>query len=272
MKAPRELPNVLVVGGLDPGGGAGVLADARAVTRAGAFACAIVAVQTVQSTRGLTRAEPVARELWTEQARVVLRDQRVRAMKTGALGSVENVRAMIAMARAHPRIPLVVDPVMTPTRAAGRATRLLDARAMDAMRELVARATVVTANADEAAALTGHRVENVRDARLAASALVALGARAALVKGGHVGARDAPRAVDVLVTRRATLVLSRRRIHTPRPLHGAGCVLASLVAARLALGDDVASAARFAKRVHHAAIARAADVGGDLLVLAPLAR
>jgi hydroxymethylpyrimidine kinase/phosphomethylpyrimidine kinase len=259
-----KFPCVLAIGGLDPGGGAGILADARAIEFAGAFACAVVAAQTIQSTRGLVRTDAVAPKLWVEQARVVLRDQRVRAIKTGALGDAANVRAMVRLARAHPKIPLVVDPVMIPTRGAAR---LLDASALDAMRELVAHAALVTANADEAVALTGERVTTTREAHRAAKALVALGARAALVKGGHIAGADSPRAVDVLVTRKTTTMLSRRRIATPRALHGAGCALASLIAARIALGDEIERAARYAKRVHHNAIARAVDVGEGLLVL-----
>ena len=111
---------VLAIGGLDPGGGAGILADARAIQAAGAFACAVASVLTVQSTRGLRRVVPVDARVWVAQARVVLADQNVRAIKTGALGSAANVRAAAKLAG---RVPLVVDPVMIPTR--GRA-RLLD--------------------------------------------------------------------------------------------------------------------------------------------------
>ncbi len=250
---------VLALGGLDPSGGAGILADARAIVRAGAFPCAVATVLTAQSTRGLARVVAVSRALWVEQARRVISDQRVRAVKTGALGSAENVRAVAALV---PRaLPLVVDPVMLPTR--GRA-RLLDSRALGAMRELVGRATLVTANVAEAQALTGTRVADLAGARRAAHALVAMGARAALVKGGHL---SGARAVDVLVAGRSEHELSLPRLRLRRSVHGTGCYLASLVASRLALGDDVLRAAKFGKRVHHAALARAANVGGPLDVL-----
>jgi hydroxymethylpyrimidine/phosphomethylpyrimidine kinase len=253
---------VLALGGLDPGGGAGILADARAIERAGAFACAVATVLTVQSTRGLERVVPVDARTWTEQARVVLRDQRVRAIKTGALGTAANVRAVAKLAG---RIPLVVDPVVLPT--SGKA-RLLDEAALVAMRrELVPRAALVTANIAEAEALTGVRIENVFDAYIAARALVNAGARAVLVKGGHL---DGPRATDVLVTKKRAEAFSRSRVRTKKKLHGAGCVLASLIAGRIALGDDVFAAVRFAKRIHHAAIAKAANVGGSMLVLSEL--
>jgi len=245
---------VLAIGGLDPGGGAGIIADARAIERAGAFACAVATVQTIQSTRGLERVVPVDPRVWTEQARVVIRDQRVCAIKTGALGSAANVRAVAKLAK---QIPIIVDPVMLPTR--GKA-RLLDRDALDAMRvDLVPRAALVTANVAEAEALTGVKVESVFDAYIAGKALVNIGARAVLVKGGHL---EGPIATDVLVTKKRSEQFARSRIRTKKKLHGAGCTLASLIAGRIAMGDDVFAAVRFAKRVHHAAIAKAADVAG----------
>lgn len=264
----KQMPCVLLVGGLDPGGGAGVLADARAVARAGAFGCAAVAVLTVQSTSGLRSASPVpAREVIAECTEVVSH-QRVRTIKVGALGSAGNVRAVGDFLAVHRRIPAVVDTVMVPTR--GRA-RLLEERAIAAMRErIVPHAALVTANAPEAEALTGGRVTSVDEAHAAACAILALGARAVLVKGGHLGG---PRAVDVLAIasgRRTRVVeLSGPRLRLP-PLHGGGCVLASLVAGRLAASadpSDVEPAVRWAKRVHHQALARATDVGGAARVL-----
>ncbi len=254
---------VLAIGGLDPGGGAGILADARAIESAGAVACAVVALQTVQSTRGLVRTESVAPKLWTEQARVVLRDQRASAIKTGALGDVANVRAMIKLARAHPKIPLVVDPVMLATGTRGRA-RLLDARALDAMRELAAHATLVTANAHEAEELTDMRVTSVADAARAARLLVAMGARAALVKGGHLKRESATRMIDVLATRDRTISIASARLHLPH-VHGTGCTLASLIAAHLARCAMIEASVRAAKRAHHAALKNITDVGGNTL-------
>jgi hydroxymethylpyrimidine/phosphomethylpyrimidine kinase len=265
---PCVLANVLVIGGLDPGGGAGVLADARAIHAGGAFACAVVAVQTIQSTRGLVRAMSAPTRRWMEQARVVIAHQRVRSIKTGALGSAANVRAMTKLARAHARIPLVVDPVMLPTRAARGGARLLDASALDATRDLVTCATLVTANAREAEELTDERVETIEDAHHAAKMLVAMGARAALIKGGHLkDASSRTRAVDVLATRERVIEIAAPRISLSREVHGTGCALASLAAAHLARGASIERAVRAAKRAHHAALKKVVDVGGgDTLV------
>jgi hydroxymethylpyrimidine/phosphomethylpyrimidine kinase len=267
--ARRAIPCALAIGGLDPGGGAGILADARAISRAGAFAACACAVWTVQSTAGLRSARPLPTGEVLAQCREVARHQRVAALKTGALGTPENVRAVARWAGAL-GLPLVVDAVLVPTRGGAR---LLDPRALGAMKTaLVSRATLVTVNVAEARALVGVEVASVADARQAAIALLELGARGALVKGGHL---TGARAIDVLAVRTAR----GPRVHeigAPRiagsQIHGTGCTLASLIAGRFALaprlGDDALIAAvRWAKRVHHRAIARATDVGGPQRVL-----
>lgn len=280
----HALPCVLAIGGLDPGGGAGVLADARAVGRAGAFACAAVAVVTVQSTSGMRAAAPVPRAELVAQCTEVVRHQRVRAFKIGALGNDDNARAVGDFLAIHRDVPAVVDTVMVPTR--GRA-RLLEERGVRVLRDRVLpRAALVTANAPEAEVLTGRRVTRLDEAHDAALELLRLGAHAVLLKGGHLGG---PHAVDLLAVaparereepaRRATaarvIELAAPRLKIP-PIHGGGCALASLVAGRLAVhGDDyeagpervLADAVRWAKKVHHDALTRVTDVGGELRVL-----
>ena len=140
---------------------------------------------------------------------------------------------------------------------------------------LLPQATLVTANVSEAERLTGMTVASVKDAEAAARALVAGGVRAALVKGGHLAGA---KAIDVLVIGDRVTLLTAPRLVTPR-LHGGGCTLAALIAGRLAVRssgvgtetDDAAllAAVRWAKRVHHAALSTALDVGGDARVLDP---
>jgi hydroxymethylpyrimidine kinase/phosphomethylpyrimidine kinase len=266
----------LAVGGNDPGGGAGILADLRGFAAAGAFGCAVVAVVTVQSTAGLRSARAVDAKELLAQIREVTAHQRVRCVKVGALGSRDNVVAVTRWARKS-RIPMVVDPVMLPTRGRG-GSRLLDRDALDAMRALVAEATLVTANAPEAAALVGARVESVSEARSAALALCAMGARSALVKGGHLQGGAGREVVDILAMQgvRQPCVMRARRFKLG-PVHGGGCVLASLVAGRIAAGagsravtlEAVLDAVRWARRVHRRALLRALDVGGPMRVLVP---
>jgi hydroxymethylpyrimidine/phosphomethylpyrimidine kinase len=268
---------VLAIGGLDPGGGAGVLADARAIQRAGAFACAAISVLTVQSTSGLRTATPLRARALLEAANEVLANQTVRAIKVGALGSVANARAVGELLGEHPRIPAVVDTVMIPTRGT---TRLLAPRAVVTLRKFVLpRAALVTVNAPEAEVLTGRRVTNLAEAHDAVQSLLDFGCSAVLLKGGHLGGR---RAVDLLALSHAngtdvvTLEAERLKLCA---FHGGGCVLASLIAGHLAVHDDadlhatrarmLTKAVRWAKRVHHASLVRLCDVGGAMRVLIP---
>jgi hydroxymethylpyrimidine kinase/phosphomethylpyrimidine kinase len=271
------LPCALTIGGLDPGGGAGIAADLRAFHAAGVFGCAAVAVITVQSTAGLRSARPIPARQLAAQAEEVLANQRIRAIKVGALGSRENVLAVARiLTRPEMRdLPVVLDTPIRPTR--GSALLLApDARA--AMRErLMPLATLVTVNLDEVRALLGERVKTVSEAHDAARALVRSGPRAVLVKGGHM---TGPLAIDVLAIDDEVIELRARRL-TLATTHGTGCTFAALVAGRLARakarhgisptpstpGGTLLSAIRWAKRVHHAALTRAADVGGGLRVI-----
>jgi hydroxymethylpyrimidine/phosphomethylpyrimidine kinase len=205
----------------------------------------------------------------------------------GALGSAANVRAVARLLARYPAIPAVVDTPIRPTR--GR-DRLLAQRAVAALREeLLPRATLATVNVAEAEALLGEPVRTLGDARDAARALTQLGARASLVKGGHL---SGAMAVDVLAIGGALVELRARRLALA-PMHGTGCTFASLVAGRLARGratrgvprdetthgrggaasrpdgdGEILAAVRWAKRTHHRALARAVDVGEGARVIA----
>ena len=267
MPKARSLPCALSIAGLDPGGGAGIAADLRAFHKAGAFGCAALALTTVQSTRGLSRVVPLAAELVVAQAREVLENQHVRAVKLGALGSRANVAAVVALLTepAYAGLPLVVDPVMVPSRGP---SSLLDPAALSTMRtRLLPRATLVTANTDEAATLTGLPVTTLTQARAAARALCELGAQAAMVKGGHL---RGPEAVDVIAyADGTTLELRSPRLPIRARLHGGGCTFASLVAGRLATGQSLGRSLPWAKRTLQAALERLVSVGGPLGVVVP---
>lgn len=273
------VPCVLAIGGLDPGGGAGVLADARAIARAGAFACAAIALLTVQSTSGLRSATPTATKQLTLECMEVLRAQNIRAIKVGALGNEENVKAVGDLLAIHRDVPSIVDTVMLPTRGSGR---LLEERGVAILRKHMLRhATLVTANVHEAEVLTGRRITRLDEARAAAISLLSLGSKAVLLKGGHLTGASA---IDLLVLkpdekegrpsgRKLTapeprvVEIEAPRLRLSRPVHGGGCSLASLIAGRLAHGVELVEAVRWAKKLHHAALAKASNVGGDMRVL-----
>jgi hydroxymethylpyrimidine kinase/phosphomethylpyrimidine kinase len=267
MAKPKKMPCALTIAGLDPGGGAGVAADLRAFSAAGVFGCAVVALLTVQSTSGLLETRPVGSRFIISQATEVVRNQRVRAIKTGALGSVGNVRALGAWLAEHQDIPVIVDPVLYPSAGTGR---LLVLRAVRALCDvLLPRAWLVTANVPEAETLLRRRIASVKDAGEAARELVTLGARAALVKGGHL---TGTLAVDVLALGGSVIELAGQRRRLP-PMHGGGCALASLIAGRLARREGgtfearLLEAVRWARSVHQKALRSPRDVGGNRRVL-----
>ncbi|MFC6836868.1 bifunctional hydroxymethylpyrimidine kinase/phosphomethylpyrimidine kinase [Halomarina ordinaria] len=249
--APVTLPVALTIAGSDSGGGAGIQADLKTMEALGTFGTSVVTATTAQNTRGVTGSHVVPTEHVEAQLDAVLDDFDVGAAKTGMLATSEVVEAVAARA-ADFDCPLVVDPVMVATSG----DRLLAEAAEEAYEALVAEATVVTPNADEVEVLVGERPESEADARAAGEALLDFGARAALVKGGHIGSGD--EVVDTLVTGEGVETFRHRRVDTDAT-HGSGCTLASAVAARLARGDDVERAVERATgfvaravRYHHA--------------------
>jgi hydroxymethylpyrimidine/phosphomethylpyrimidine kinase len=247
---------------LDPGGGAGILADARAIARAGAFGCAAIAVSTIQSTSGMRSASATPTRDLLAACREVLAHQDVAAIKIGALGSESNAKAVGDLLAIHRDIPAVIDTVMLPSR--GRA-RLLEERAVALLRDRVLRrAALVTVNAPEAEVLASRRVTRLEEAREAAAHLLTLGPQAVLLKGGHLTGKDA---IDLLAIGDEILTIRAPRLRLSAQVHGGGCTLASLIAGRLTTGDDIPAAVRWAKKVHHAALRDAVNVGGEMRVL-----
>ncbi|MFI4976587.1 MAG: bifunctional hydroxymethylpyrimidine kinase/phosphomethylpyrimidine kinase [Caulobacterales bacterium] len=228
-QGPQRRGRVLIIAGSDSGGGAGVQADIKTVTALGGYAASAITAVTVQDTMGVHAIHPIPPEIIAAQIRVVLADIGADAIKTGMLGGRQVVRLVADALAAHPTIPAVVDPVM----AAKGGARLLDRDALDAMiAELIPRAALLTPNAPEAEALTGLTVASADDQRRAAEALLALGARAVLVTGGHL---PGDRVTDILVTPAGETVFEGERIDT-RHTHGTGCTLASACAVGLAQG------------------------------------
>lgn len=250
----KALGRVLIIAGSDSGGGAGLQADLKAVTALGGFAATAVTALTVQNTLGVSGVHPVPAAFVTAQARAVLDDIGADALKTGMLGDLAMVETVAAILDSAPGVPAVVDPVMT---AKGGAALLAD-EAMDAVRQLmVSRATLLTPNAPEAEALTGIAVETTDDLRRAGEALLALGAGAVLMKGGHL---SGDRLTDILITRSGETLFEADRIDT-RHTHGTGCTLASACAAGLAQGMGLEAAVARAWAYVQEAIARAPGLG-----------
>jgi len=252
----------LTIAGSDPSGGAGLQADLKTFHQHEVYGTSVVTLLTVQNTTRVSRVEVLEPALVLEQLTAVTEDLPVGAAKTGALGSAPVVRAIVAAAEAF-AFPLVVDPVMISKHGAP----LLDEDAQAAMGLLLERATLVTPNAPEAAALTGRPVTSLDEARAAAHALAERGC-SVLLKGGHLEGA----ATDLLLHEGELHELRAERIDTEHT-HGTGCTYAAAIVARLAKDDDLVTAVMGAKEWLTRAIAGAPGLGsgqGPVDHLAPL--
>lgn len=246
---------VLVIAGSDSGGGAGIQADIKTITALDGYAATAITALTAQNTLGVFDVLDVPAHFIRLQMELVLDDIGADVVKTGMLSKPEAIVAIAgALAERASGVPLVIDPVMI----AKGGHRLLDDAAHDALKRLlVARATLVTPNLPEAEALTGLSIRNPEDMETAGRMLLAIGAQAALVKGGHL---DSPEVVDVLVTAAGSQWFRAPRIATTST-HGTGCTLASAIATGLAQQLDLTTAVRRGIDYVRKAIQRAPGFG-----------
>ena len=246
---------VLIIAGSDSGGGAGIQADIKTVSMLEAYAATAITALTAQNTEGVFGVLAIPPDFVRRQIEVVLDDIGADAIKTGMLHDLPVIKTIAATLRdraAH--VPLVVDPVMV---AKGGA-RLIDPAALDGLKQLlITAAEIVTPNLPEAEILCGRIIGNVAEMRLAGEALLALGCRSVLVKGGHLTGDTVS---DVLVTPAGARVWESPRIAT-RHTHGTGCTFASAIAASLAQGFTVEDSVGRARDYVQRAIAGAPGFG-----------
>ena len=242
----------LSIAGSDPSGGAGIQADLKTFHQRGVYGMAVITLLTVQNTRRVSAVDVLAPELVEAQIRAVLEDIIPGAAKTGALGD-EKIVALLARLAEEFNFPLIVDPVMISKH--GHA--LLTEPARRALTELLLpKAYLVMPNLHEAAEIAGISVNDIESMERAAEKIVSLGARCALIKGGHLEGA----AVDLLRFGNETVLLSSPRIET-RHTHGTGCTYSACVTAELAKGNSIKDAAAAAKDFITRAIASAPGLG-----------
>ncbi len=233
-----SIPNVLSIAGSDPSGGAGVQADLETFSALGCYGMAVIAGLTAQNTQGVRSVVDVPARFLKDQIDAVFEDITVASVKIGMLGSAENVAVVAECLERWKPAHIVLDPVMVATSG----DVLISSEALEALKaQLVPLASVITPNIPEAEKLSRKAVI---DMEVAARGLLDLGARAVLLKGGHLKG-DVMR--DVLAVRGGGVeVYEAARVDTENT-HGTGCTLSSAVAARLALGDDLEDACGAAK-------------------------
>lgn len=247
---------VLIVAGSDSGGGAGIQADIKTVTALGGYAATAITALTAQNTRGVFGVVGVDPAFIAQQMRLVLEDIGADAVKTGMLHSAEVVVAVCEVLEMVAReIPVVVDPVMV----AKSGTALLNDNARAAvLQRLAPLAAVLTPNIPEAEALTGIAVRDPEDMVRAGEALLRCGAKAVLMKGGHL---EGDMIADVLVSRDGVEIFRNPRMES-RHTHGTGCTLASAIAMGLAQQRPLREAVRRARAYVQEAIRTAPGLGG----------
>ncbi|NJP65131.1 bifunctional hydroxymethylpyrimidine kinase/phosphomethylpyrimidine kinase [Streptomyces spiramenti] len=248
-------PRVLTVAGSDSGGGAGIQADLKTMLALGTHGMSVITAVTAQNSLGVQGAWPLPATAVVAQFRAVVDDIGAQAVKTGMLASAELVET-VADLLASVDVPVVVDPVGV----SKHGDALLAHDALDAVRHLLLPvATVATPNLDEVTQLTGIAVADEEGLRAAAAAVLALGPRWALIKGGHLPGD----AVDLLTDGSAEHWLRAPRLDN-RHTHGTGCTLASAIAAGLATGSTVPEAVARAKEYVTGAIAAGFALGGGI--------
>jgi hydroxymethylpyrimidine/phosphomethylpyrimidine kinase len=255
------IPNTLTIAGVDPSGGAGILADIKTMSALGAYGTAVIAALTAQNTQAVTGISPVPPDFVAQQIDTLFADVRIDAVKIGMLGQ-QAVTRVVAERLAHWKPPhLVLDPVMV----AKSGDHLLERSAVDELREsLLPLATLLTPNLPEAGVLlSSSPADSLKEMRRVAEKLRRLmddsGERWVFLKGGHLPGNDT---IDVLHDGDRLIELPGRRIET-RNTHGTGCTLSAALAALLPQVNDVPEAARQSKAYLVRAIARAdeMDVG-----------
>jgi len=244
------IPNALTIAGSDSGAGAGIQADLKTFAALGVYGASVITALTAQNTKGVSAIHDAPVDFVTAQIDAVCSDLEIKAVKIGMLSNAALIGAVADGIKRHRLKPVVLDPVMVATSG----DRLLKQEAVSALvKRLFPLASLITPNLHEAAALL--------DVPMAASeeqmaeqgkALITLGAKAVLMKGGH---GEGAEAVDLLVTPKAIERFAAPRLDTPNT-HGTGCTLSSAIAAHLAKGLALPQAVGLAKIYLHAALAQ----------------
>lgn len=250
----RRVPIALTIAGSDSSGGAGIQADLKTFTVLGVYGASVITALTAQNTRGVIGILATPPAFTRRQIDAVATDLRVSAVKTGMLGDADTVRAVVDGITEHRLRPLVVDPVMVATSG----DPLIADDAIEAVRDrLLPLADIVTPNLPEAARLLGRPVATDEAGMTQqGKAILGLGPRAVLVKGGH---GDGDTSVDILVTPDGSWRLERPRVAS-RNTHGTGCTLSAAIAAELARGLSLVDAVASAKAFVWQAIVAGADL------------
>lgn len=257
MNAPtltHRYPRVLSIAGSDSGGGAGIQADLKAFAALGCYGMTAITALTAQNTTGVRAIHAVPPSMLRDQIDAVVEDIGVDAVKIGMLHAPDIVQVVAEAVDRHQLTQVVLDPVMIATSGAV----LIENAAVQALvQQLFPRALLMTPNLDEAGFLVGRSLHNESDMQEAAAQLLAMGARAVLLKGGHLAGEQV---CDLFAAQSGESFWLRAPRIASANTHGTGCTLSSAIAAHLALGQDLKTALHSA----HAYVRQALQAGAQV--------
>lgn len=234
--------NVLTIAGSDSGGGAGIQADLKTFSALGCFGTSVITAVTAQNTMGVRSVHGIPAEIIKDQLQAVLEDILPVAIKIGMINRAEVVQVIEKELKAYNQhVPVILDPVMVATSG----HRLIEHGTVNQLiKRLFPIVSVVTPNIDEAIILSGQEINTLDDMVAAGKKIVLKGAKAVLVKGGHLAG---PVIYDVLIDGKDEPVILESNFINSKNLHGTGCTLSSAIAAGMAKGQDLLAAVKYAK-------------------------
>ncbi|RBQ05391.1 bifunctional hydroxymethylpyrimidine kinase/phosphomethylpyrimidine kinase [Pedobacter miscanthi] len=233
--------NVLTIAGSDSGGGAGIQADLKTFSALGCFGTSVITAVTAQNTMGVRSVHGIPSEMIKDQLQAVLEDISPIAIKIGMINRAEVVQVIENELKAYYHIPVILDPVMVATSG----HRLIEPDTINQLIEkLFPVVTLVTPNIDEAVILSDQEIHNLDDMIAAGRKIVGKGAKAVLVKGGHLAG---PVIYDVYINGNNDPVVLESNFIQSKNLHGTGCTLSSAIAAEMAKGNNLPAAIKNAK-------------------------
>jgi hydroxymethylpyrimidine/phosphomethylpyrimidine kinase len=248
-----QLPVVLSIAGHDPSSGAGITADIKTIAAHGCYGVTCITALTVQSTRGVTRVDPIEGRIITETLEQLMDDLEITGIKIGMLGSAEAAKSVAAFLKRYSMRHVVLDPIIRSSSGA----ELISRDGLQVMKDrILSRASVITPNIDEAFALTGLALTTMDEMQLAAVRLHEMGARNVIITGGHL---DPPHDL-VSQEGRAITILEGTKI-PGQSTHGTGCAFSTSLACCLAKGNDLLTSAKAAKHFVESALRKAPPIG-----------
>lgn len=245
-----EVKVALTIAGSDPSGGAGLQMDLKVFQKQSVFGMAISSLETVQNSHGVKEVQNAKAEFIIKQLKTLKEDFKIHAIKTGALGSKEQIIAISNEISA----PLIIDPVLASTSTHD----FFDQDSITALKEsLIKKAFLITPNINEAEIISGIKITNQASIKASALAIKELGAKNVLIKGGHL---ESSNSTDFLFTKNEEHEFSSKRIDTPS-VHGTGCAFSAFITAEIAKGTELIEAIKKAKDFINLAIKNSLKLG-----------